>query len=702
MPKIDEGGELSGFGPGREVPEIPKSTGPVQVPEFVDSLISQNRQAILDYFPTPEVRKLVLGGDDVRPSQLRAILGENTDLVAVHSGTLQFNSTGYKNLVDIYNRALDAVWRGLMANPESRIFRWPWTQRQFQANMQDDLRLLHEQGIKITDDVINNARPNAMARAVKEAEQTFYNVRRVSNPVYALRWLTYFPAAYFNSMYRYARLAYKNPGRSYLVSHAWTSAYTTLGVDKDGEPTTDWREVESVVFQVPKVIRDRYPVDSKLALSVRGWEFATTSPSANLYLTLPVTTLIKNNPNLDPWLKQNLSSDIYNFLFPLGRPNTSYQGLGVAVESLFPSYIGEMKRMLGSQDEDSIKVGTQIYQYRLFEWEKNGKVGPVPDPIKAQEEAANFFKLRFATKFFWSGGIGVDPIGEFYREETRKIAEQYPDDIVKQTQVFLELHGVPGDAFLVSTSKNRAGISYNLDAYNRLESFPKLANELRSLNPYEPTATVSLMFGGTDGEFSSAVYDNLYNNSLPGDSETIRSNRTAEEFREAYLKQESWNSYITSKSRVDALQKQYGYSSLRSTGPSAWLYNDWHSWLDPFKADPKNKTWLVDYESTDRGRTDRIILGLRTVVSDTDFMRTNGKNLTYVSTQKYLKNLDIARAEFADASSTDQKVAIAENWQNWVSDNYLSTSASFANWYTRYLNDGRDLNDGSRVLSSDG
>jgi hypothetical protein len=359
-----------------------------------------------------------------------------------------------------------------------------------------------------------------------------------------------------------------------------------------------------------------------------------------------------------------------------------------------------MKRMLGSQDEDSIKVGAQIYQYRLFEWEKNGKVGPLPDPLKAQEEAANFFKLRFATKFFWSGGVGVDPIGEFYRNEVRNIAEQYPNDIVKQTQVFIGLHGVPGDSFFVSTSKNRAGIPYTLDAYNRLESFPKLANELRSLDPEDPTATVSLIFGDTRGEFNSAVYDNLYNNSIPGDSQEIRANRTAEEFRDAYLRQESWNSYLASKGLIDATAKQYGYSSLRSTGSSAWLYQQWRAWLDPFKADPLNKAWLVDYESTDRGRTDRILLGLKTIVSDTAFMKSNGSSLTYSTTKNYLTNLDIVRAAFDDASSTEQKVDIATQWQKWVDDRYLSTSASFANWYTRYLNDGRDLNEGSRLLDN--
>jgi hypothetical protein len=83
-------------------------------------------------------------------------------------------------------------------------------------------------------------------------------------------------------------------------------------------------------------------------------------------------------------------------------------------------------------------------------------------------------------------------------------------------------------------------------------------------------------------------------------------------------------------------------------------------------------------------------------------MKTNGSSLTYSSTKKYLDNLDIARAEFADASSTDQKTAIAERWQQYVENTFLATSVSFANWYTRYLNDGRDLNEGSRVLESGG
>ena len=702
MPKIDEGGELKGFNSGKEVPDVPKNAGPVEVPEFVDSLISQNRQAILSYFPTPEVRKLVLGGKDVNPSQLRKLLGEKTDLVPVHSGTLQFNSTGFGNAMNMYNNALDAIWRGLMANPESRMFRWPWTQRQFQANMQSDLRLLQEQGIPITADVVNNARPNAMARAVKEAEQTFYNIRRVSNPVYAMRWFTYFPAAYFNSMYRYARLAYRNPGRTYLMSHAWTATYNAFGVDKNGDPVKNWRDTEAIVFRVPEGLFKKLnlPVDNKIVLSTRSWEFATQEPSATMYATIPVTALIKANPDLNPWFKQNLPADTYNFLFPLGQPQTNFAG-ALGFDSLVPSYLSDMKRMIGMQDEDSYKVAAQIQQYRLFEWQKNGQKGPPPDPMKAQEEAANFFKLRFATKFLWSGGVGTSPLGQFYRDETRRIEQAYPNDIVKQTQVFIDLHGVPGDAFFVSTSKNRAGIPYTLSAYNRLQSNEELTKKLMSLNPDNPQDAVSLMFGGTDGEFDSAVYNNLYENSLPGETASIRSQRTPQEVTTAFLKQQSWNSYLASKSIVDAIAKQYGYRSLSPTGSSAWLYQQWHAWLDPFKQEPMNAAWLADFSAPDNGRADRLILGLRYIVNDKNFMQNSTSDPTYKIVQDYLTNLDIVRAAYDSVDTTEQKISIATQWQDYVENNFLSASSSMNNWYTRYFNDGRDLAGGSRVFNSD-
>jgi len=336
----------------------------------------------------------------------------------------------------------------------------------------------------------------------------------------------------------------------------------------------------------------------------------------------------------------------------------------------------------------------------LFEWQKNGKKGPVPDPIKAQEDATNFFKLRFATKFFWSGGSGLNTVGQFYRDETRKIEQAYPDDIVKQTQVFLSLHGVPGDAFFVSTSNNRAGIPSNLDAYNRLQSNQDLAKKLMSLNPNDPQDAVSLMFGGTDGEFSSAVYDNLYENSLPGENKSIRSQRTPEELTTAFLKQQSWNTYIPAKAVLDATMKQYGYKSLSAIGASAWLYAQWHAWLEPFKQEPNNAAWRADFMSPDNDRANRLILGLQYIVNDKNFMQTSTSDPTYRIVKDYLTDLEKARVAYKSVDTVEQKISIAQQWQDYVQNNFLSASTSMSNWYTRYFNDGRDISMGSRVFNS--
>jgi hypothetical protein len=606
---------------------------------------------------------------------------------------MRYLGGGWKKVNRAVNNALNSMWRGLAATPESRFARFPFVDRQFRMNLKSDLELLHAQGIAVDERVANALRQGAMTRAVKEAEQTFYNIRRYSNPVYALRYLVGFPGAFFNSLYRYTRLGYLNPGKSMVMANAWTSAYLTLGVDKDGNQTDDWSQVESIVIPVPKGIQNRFPVNENVKFSLRGWEFITTPPASTPIVTWPVSMMIKQRPSVDEWIKKTMGEDFYKTLYPYGRAGTdSTVALGpLAADAFLPSYLLSAVTMFNKFDEDAVQTADMIYQYRWFEWERNGFQGPAPDPDDAARDSTMFWGLKAFTQFMVPGGIQFNPVGQFYRDEWRRITEMYPGDEEKQKQEFLSLYGTPAEVFTVSTSKNRTGMPYTQDAYQILQDNPELVKKLREKNPKDPTATVSLLFGDRSGEFSSAVYDAVAGQAMPGEVQSIRSKKTPQEMRDAFMAMRSWQAYSDAVAVRDATMQQYGFKTLSQYNESHLLWVQWNEWLAGFKADPDNAQWLADFDTTDSNLPFRILDALDTVVSDADFMRANGSHPTYQTAVDYLRERDRAQEIYATQLTRDARESVARQWDSYVRETFLARSSVFAGWYVRYWDSGRDL-----------
>lgn len=656
----------------------------------------QNEDVVVDrirlinqYFPTEEVRARLLFEDEVTPAQLQELLGKVEELSPIHAGELIYNSQG--GLKNAINNALNAIYTNLAVKPEDRFGRFPWLDRQWRQNVRADAKFLADQGQELTMDVVNNLRAAATARALKDLDNTFYNIRRYSNPVYALRYITGFPGAYYNSLYRYSKLSYQNPGRAFVLANAYLGTYETFGVDREGNPTKDWTQADYMAFPVPEAVASKLHIDNKVRISTRTVDFITTSPSFLPHIMVPVSTLLKHKPTSNAWMKENLSPELYQMFFPYDQPTVDNQIVvaGAVLDPMLSGWQMDLMTALNPKDEDFIQAASQLYEFQMSEWEAKGGIGRPPTPEQATIDARNFFFGKSFAKFLGLSGFNSQPAGALPRDEWYKIKSMYPGDTERARKVFLSLHGEALRHITYGTSDYRVYMPSTAEAYNRLQEHAGLANDLRLVSPDSPDM-VSLLFWGSDGNFDPTIYNWMSDNAAPGDSEAMRSKLTPQQINDKMALNSSWDTYNKAKAKRDGLMAQYGYSQLRPDDETAWLYNQWESWLNGFQMDKKNAQWVADQGTIQTNGAALAIRGLATVLGNKTFMSQNAGVPGYQIASKYLFNRQRAEEAFANATDSDQQLALQQQWDQWVSKNLLPSSSEFAGFYTRYLQ-GKDL-----------
>lgn len=172
------------------------------------------------YLPSPALRRTLLERPLKEGEIAEALESGNYPVGSITGRSWQYytDNRGMKALM----KTQDAIFRVIAAMPENYLFRMPWGQREMNRAMAKRINIISGQGGAALDDAaLKGLRAAAARDVVVGIDNTFYNIRRYSNPVYAMRYIGAFPGAYFNSMYRMARMTYQNPGNAMVMSWAW-------------------------------------------------------------------------------------------------------------------------------------------------------------------------------------------------------------------------------------------------------------------------------------------------------------------------------------------------------------------------------------------------------------------------------------------------------------------------------------------------
>ena len=155
---------------------------------------------------------------DFSAGEIQAMLGGRTDLTDLPVQRADWgDANSWQGMV---HKLLDGPWQLAQAVPETRLSRWPWFVRESNARFLEKLENLKKQGVEIIDaDAFAKTQKAAQREALAELEKTFYNIRRYNQAVYTSRFLTTFPGASANAIYRYGRFFYREPGRMQALAN---------------------------------------------------------------------------------------------------------------------------------------------------------------------------------------------------------------------------------------------------------------------------------------------------------------------------------------------------------------------------------------------------------------------------------------------------------------------------------------------------
>jgi hypothetical protein len=668
-------------------------------------VILRTQERINEYFPTPEVRARLLESGEVTPAELQKSMSNLSidQLSPIYGTGLEFVGNLGAQVQRGLRNASDTIWRNLAAKPESRFGRWPFFQREYRRQMETQISLAEQQGLILTGSTLQAMQRTARSRALKEMENTFYNIRRITGPVYAMRYLVGFPAAAYNTAYRYGRLAYRSPGNANVQAQAWMNALTFLGVDEDGNEAKSYKDIDSIVVNVPE--EWNIPIDSRIRIKAESLYLGAQEGSLLPTVTIPISTLMMYKPDLEDWMKKELP-DLYDTMFDYGTGTSPDLMAGpIPLDPLLGSYQRKaIKRFAGMfeeiPDEDFARVTIQDFQYQLFQWKNDGENGPRPKWQDSAKNARDYYSIGTAVSFFLPGSYYIAPEGQYYREEWSRIREKHPNDWPAAQAEMIDLYG-PGAWYMMRpTSINRAAMPPTAEGFQVFTENEDLLRAAREIDRDNPNNITQLMFLDSQDydqdDFSRAVYDWQGRNSLPGESEPILSRMSPQQIDDEIQISRSWALYNAAVAKRDAMMMEYGYTQLRADGDSDWLYREWNQFYEGFINNEEHRLWRNEKNKRDEGRALRIIDGIDEFLDNRKWMSSYGSSITWKVISDYRTELDNARLMYDTAETPAERSDIAEQWDSYVRYWFLPQGGNFSNYYERYLS-GRDIN-GKQLL----
>jgi hypothetical protein len=702
-------------GPKGSVPATPLGTArstDARITMFEEGIIAENRRLLSQYFPDPDFRAQLATAREWTPGEVQSALGSMEGLAPIYGTGLQFVGNRLARVNRAVKNGLDSLWRLGAARPESRFGRWPYMTREYERQMTREIRLAQDRGQVIDGAALQGMRASATARTIKEMENTFYNVRRMTNPVFASRYLTAFAAAGWNTTYRYFRLAYRNPGRAAVMSNTWFNVLEGVGLDEDGNESQRWQDTRYITFSFPP--EWGIPVQSDLKISADAINLGTQEFGYLPTVQIPVSMMLRKKPDLEKTIRERYP-DAWNAMFEYGTgTDPNFEVFGIPLDPIMGSYqkkgvttLRNMPEIAGIAnpifqeipDEDFVRVASQDYDYRMYQWAKDGQQGPMPTIEESLENARDYYVDATLASWLSPGAVKMSPEGQFLRDEWYKIRSSFPNNLPAAIAQARLMYGPEFFFMMQSSSRNRAGMPATQDAYAIWRDNQDILADLREQAPDDPNMLASLLFldeqSYNEANFSQVIYDWQETAYLPGDTEPVRWRASLQERQDDYKRSRSWSEWNASVARRDALMLQYGFKSLSPDNESAWLYREWSEYEAGFEKDPENALWLAD-RKFDPTRAKRAMQGIDYLLRNRKFMSTVGQSPTWQGIKDYRMELFNAQQYFSTAETSEDRRAIAEAWDEHVRTEFLPSAGNFANYYERYLA-GRDLS-GTQML----
>jgi len=548
----------------------------------------------------------------------------------------------------IFGAELDTALPKLLSNAASSIYKkLNSVENPIRENYFDEIAMtkltkkvesLTNQGVEVTTAQWNALRQAASREALQETEKVFYTIRRQNSIVYALRAAVAFPAASLNAVYRYGRLAVKNPVRMTGFAYNYGRTFENFGVDKYGNPTDDIDQIAWLAIPFNKEMKT--DGNNVFKLNAKSLGFLLNSPSPSFITSIGMAKVFKNWPTAEDYASgkkgpewiQTLLGAQYNAFFPYG-PQTSITkaftpSWGNAVYNYAVTPMGKT---------DFLSSVNSIYRYHKILIDMGIETEIITEE-QAIKEAKGLWLKKFLVSFANPAGVPSEVnlyptalIDGLYSKLTDKYQKQGNTREQAKTLAGDELLTIVGPELLLDNvtfkdyNKNIPGVVPTVENYNRIfKDNYSLVQTLAGIKDGD-VSLVGLL--GADIEYKSedrnTAISNLLNDPnlrIPGTSKLVNDTKlTPREEDIQRQKNVLWDRYNAVKEALTAtITDGKSFRSHQELGNTL-------QYIASTMFKNESQEWFDDYSAGLRGDNSyNYARAFKVIVNDDNFMKKNG------------------------------------------------------------------------------
>ena len=601
---------------------------------------------------------------DITPEDLRSAFKDPTTLPLIHGHVLE---DAVKNNSKIkVKETINGLFKLLATMPEDAFARNPVYIHLYRQEAKRRLDIMA--GLK--DEIVGIADQEAIMSqahkfALREMKNILFNIERKTNLATAMKYINPFFSAQENAYKTWMKLAVADPSivnKGYLV---WQSPNRSgLVTDEDGNQVpvgqtkgndTIWLDLPKGLTKIPgleSLTRAGIPKGSLDINFQGGLDVLYNTGNPNLfadifpvgpYVAVPVAQLTKDQPTLQDSLKG---------MFPYGLPKNAISAF------LPPALQRQLTSNAGLDDPQFSRTFGLIWKTEQQNAKRDGRKPPQFDKI--MDMTKDYYRMRTYANLIMPFAPRFDTPYQYYLDKSREYKRIYGLDAdAKFLNDYPEYF-----SFSASLSKNPTGVQSSVLAAENTKKYAGLISQLSQINP----KLIGLVTNDPSGyDFSQAAYNFLYKKKIsPGSSETFLSSLSPIESERKNEAEKGWIQYNKLADFIDNQLQARGLSSTQQTGAEdlAYIKKEYVKKLS-IQTDPEGKpifdkktgqyvqtAWSDDYLDSDGSKTNKVILGLSTVLQDETFMKNNKNSPTWKSVSAYL---DIRKAIAQNLLSRDVK-----------------------------------------------
>lgn len=563
---------------------------------------------------------------------------------------------------------------------------------------------LQEQGIQMTTSRYNALRQSAGREALEEVEKVLYTINNPNRFINSLRMITAFPAANANAFLRYGRLLAKNPVRATGFMYNYGRAFTTFGVDENGNPTDDINKITHIVVPGSKEL-GLGPRGQGIALSAQSLGFLLNRPSPSWVSSISLGTVMSEFPGSEDKIEDFLTvngTNWYKVIYPFGPPGGKLGDLpGAVAKSFLPPWANALSNaIIGPQGkQDYLSSWKSVYNYHAMLIEMG-----IQDDMPSDEQIKSEVKGLWLAKFFSSfispfAGIpykvDANPMGltsNLYYKLQQKYKSQNMSNQDARDAAGEEMLSLLGPKFMLDRL-TFTGSSKNLNLPPTYESYQRvfedngdLIERLINIEPGE-IGLVGLLTADLDRDPSkqSSNVIKLLNSprlTIPGTSKRINELKmTPQEIEVERLKQRTWNQYSAIREALEAKitdgQSLRGHPELKAA-------------LDEIVAGPlkeASQAWYDEYQLSASGDTSyKYARALTEITNDKKFMTKNSDSRFFQDAKAFLEARTLFTTIYQALPDYDERKAkLKDAYNAWIEQNASQWDGNLKTIVTRYF-----------------